>query len=121
MNAMEAAQDSHDQTVADYNLMNALRALCTDEGIFPDVCTMILEVSIHMEEGAEKYGANNWRKGIPGRCYFDSALRHYLKWFRGDNDERHDSAVAWNVMCLIWELRNHDQGQYDEEDNSNES
>ena len=64
--------------------------------------TMLLEVSKHFEEGAKKYGENNWQKGIPESSYIDSAVRHYLKWLRGDDDERHDRAFVWNIICLIW-------------------
>lgn len=64
--------------------------------------TMVLEVAKHFEEGAKKYGDNNWRKGIPVRCYIDSAIRHYLKWLRGDQDEPHDRAFCWNIMCAMW-------------------
>ncbi len=66
------------------------------------VTTMLLEVSKHFEEGAKKYGEYNWQKGIPTRCYIDSAVRHYLKWLRGDEDEPHDRAFVWNIMCCIW-------------------
>ena len=69
---------------------------------FPDLFTALLEVSKHFEEGAKKYGENNWQKGIPESSYIDSAVRHYLKWLRGDDDERHDRAFVWNIMCLIW-------------------
>lgn len=65
--------------------------------------TMLLEVGIHFEQGAKKYGEHNWQKGIPTYCYIDSAIRHYLKWRRGDQDEPHDRAVVWNLMCCIWE------------------
>lgn len=65
-------------------------------------CNMVLEVSRQFEEGAKKYGERNWEKGIPVHCYIDSAARHYLKWLRGDNDEPHDRAAAWNLMCCIW-------------------
>ena len=63
---------------------------------------MILEVSKHFEEGAEKYGENNWQKGIPVKRYIDSAVRHYLKYLRGDKDEPHDRAFCWNILCAIW-------------------
>lgn len=66
------------------------------------VTTMCLEVSKHFEEGAKKYGEHNWQKGIPVKCYIDSAVRHYLKWLRGDNDEPHDRAFVWNILCCIW-------------------
>lgn len=66
--------------------------------------TMILETSKHFEEGAKKYGPDNWKKGIPVNCYLDSAIRHYLKWRRGDKDEPHNLAFVWNIMCCIWEV-----------------
>ena len=68
---------------------------------------MFLEVAKHFEEGAKKYGENNWQKGIPTNFYIDSAVRHYLKWLRGDKDEPHDRAFVWNLMCCIWEVDYH--------------
>ena len=65
-------------------------------------CSMILEVSKHFEDGAKKYGEYNWQKGIPTHCYIDSAVRHYLKYLRGDKDEPHDRAFVWNILCCIW-------------------
>jgi hypothetical protein len=94
-------------------LYNALwlfadRAYCdqTDENrtSTQNYATMLLEVAKHFEEGAKKYGENNWQKGIPVHCYIDSAIRHYLKWRRGDKDEPHDRAFVWNIMCCIWEV-----------------
>lgn len=70
--------------------------------------TMILEASIHYEMGCAKYGEDNWKKGIPVNCYLDSAIRHYLKYRRGDTDEPHDRAFTWNIMCCIWEVDYHD-------------
>lgn len=67
-----------------------------------DIPTMLLEVSKHFEEGAKKYGEHNWQKGIPTHCYIDSAVRHYLKWLRGDTDEDHSRAFVWNIICCIW-------------------
>ena len=75
---------------------------------YPDTHTSkieaCLEVAKHFEDGAKKYGENNWQKGIPTHCYIDSAVRHYLKWLRGDKDEPHDRAFVWNLMCCIWEV-----------------
>ena len=74
------------------------------EKAYGNISTALLEVSKHFEEGAKKYGENNWQKGIPVNCYIDSAVRHYLKWLRGDQDEPHDRAFVWNLMCCIWEV-----------------
>ena len=67
-----------------------------------DDYTMLLEVAKHFEAGAAKYGEWNWQKGIPTRCYIDSAVRHYLKFLKCDKDEPHDRAFCWNILCCIW-------------------
>lgn len=76
-------------------------ALCAFDG-YDNWPEMYLEVSKHFEDGAKKYGEYNWQKGIPVRCYIDSAVRHYLKFKRGDRDEPHDRAFCWNIICAIW-------------------
>lgn len=74
--------------------------------MFESEATMFLEVAKHFEEGAKKYNENNWRLGIPAHCYIDSAVRHYLKYLRGDTDEHHDRAFCWNILCCIWTCLN---------------
>lgn len=69
-----------------------------------DFFTAILQVSIHYEQGALKYGERNWEHGIPLHSYIDSGVRHYLKWKRGDDDEPHDRAVIWNILGALWTL-----------------
>jgi len=80
---------------------------------FKDRPTAILELSIHYEEGCNKYGDRNWQigdgsgnGGIPVHCYIDSAARHYMKLIRGDTDERHDRAVLWNLFSAWWTMDN---------------
>ena len=82
-----------------YSALNEFNCRC-----YNNQYTMFLEVSKHFEDGAKKYGENNWQKGIPTHCYIDSAIRHYLKWLRGDKDEPHDRAFVWNLVCCIWEV-----------------
>lgn len=82
-------------------LLEALQ-MFVDKHKSKDISGAILEVSKHFEEGAKKYGENNWQKGIPTHCYVDSAVRHYLKYLRGDTDEPHDIAFMWNIICCIW-------------------
>lgn len=69
--------------------------------------TAIIEVSKHYEEGCNKYGERNWEKGIPLHCYIDSAVRHYLKYLRGDEDEPHDRAFLWNILGALWTQKHH--------------
>ena len=82
--------------------LNLLQDALTSSGVYHDAYTMCLEVAKHFEDGAKKYGEHNWQKGIPVHCYIDSAIRHYLKWLRGDTDEPHDRAFVWNILCCIW-------------------
>ena len=70
--------------------------------LFPSQETMLLELAKHYENGAKKYGENNWQKGIETWSYVDSAVRHYLKTLRGDNDELHPAAFIWNIAACIW-------------------
>lgn len=63
--------------------------------------TALLIISQHYEKGADKFGADNWRKGFPMSSFFDSAIRHLLQAKRGDIDEDHLAAAAWNVLCAI--------------------
>ena len=67
--------------------------------------TAILEYAKHMEAGCLKYGDRNWENGIPVDVYLDSALRHFIKHVRGDDDERHDRAVLWNLWCCLWTIK----------------
>lgn len=64
--------------------------------------TMFLELAKHYADGLKKYPANNWKKGIPIHSYIDSAVRHLLKFLRGDCDEAHDRAFVWNIVGAIW-------------------
>ena len=97
MNKLSEYQISHSVVYLQDAVMDFMNGDC-----FPDANTALLEVSKHFEEGAAKYGEDNWKKGMPESSYIDSAVRHYLKWLRGDDDERHDRAFVWNIMCLIW-------------------
>lgn len=67
-----------------------------------DYNTAYLEVSQHYAEGAKKYADRNMEKGIPWHSMVDSALRHYTKWRRGDDDEPHARAVIWNLLTLLY-------------------
>jgi len=56
--------------------------------------------------GGAKYGDNNWTKGMPLSVYYDSANRHMMQWWQGDESEDHAAAVVWNMMCAMWTENN---------------
>lgn len=66
----------------------------------------ILEVSKHFEAGAQKYAERNWEQGIPCHSFVDSGIRHLVKWADGMEDEPHDRAFVWNMLCLLWTIKN---------------
>jgi len=88
-----------------YIVLNLYRCLSKQ-----DEYTAWLELAKHFEEGAKKYDENNWKKGIPVKNYIDSAVRHFLKWRRGDSDENHSIAFMWNIVCCIWTAEDTDWG-----------
>lgn len=107
------------EMMADENLENIERYIrcgdpyflyrvITDFGCcgFGNLQTALLEVSKHYEDGCAKYGERNWEKGIPLHSYIDSAVRHYLKHCKGDDDERHDRAFLWNLLGALWTQKN---------------
>lgn len=63
--------------------------------------TALIELSKHCENGAKKYGERNVDKGIPQHSLICSALRHLAEYVRGDTDENHIRAAAWNVMWAL--------------------
>lgn len=85
-----------------FYLSHSLCCFCDKAEV--NIYTAILEVAIHYENGCKKYGERNWEKGIPLHCYIDSAVRHYIKFLRGDQDERHDRAFIWNIFGAIWTM-----------------
>lgn len=84
------------------------RAFCYFSGEILEwsVAETFMELSIHYKEGCNKYGVDNWMKGINISSYISSAVRHYLKYTDGWTDERHDRAFLWNILCAIWTLKN---------------
>jgi hypothetical protein len=60
----------------------------------------LMRASKRFEDGAIKYDAHNWRKGIPLSRYVDSLNRHLWAFMQGDTSEDHAGAIVWNAMCL---------------------
>lgn len=88
-----------------------IKALRESKNTIPQFATggyanMMIEVSHLYEDGALKYGENNWKNGMPLKCYIDSGTRHYLKTLRGDDDEPHYRGFVWNFLCALWTIDN---------------
>lgn len=69
--------------------------------------TAYLELSKHYADGAKKYSDRNMEKGLPFHCFIDSAMRHYVKFKRGDKDEPHHRAFMWNIFTLLYMMDYH--------------
>jgi len=57
-------------------------------------------------QGAETYNENNWKKGMKHSVLYDSAMRHLMEDFTGDESEDHLGAALWNIMGMIWNREN---------------
>jgi len=71
----------------------------------------IMAMARRFEDGATKYGADNWRKGIPLSRYCDAAYRHLMQCRDNDFSEDHFGAVMWNMACWLWTLNKIDAGE----------
>lgn len=89
-------------TNAIYNFIAYCKEKDFEDVTIGDVSEYMLEVAIHFEEGAKKYGEHNWEKGIPFNSYIDSAARHLMKHISGMTDERHDRAFIWNLLAYAY-------------------
>lgn len=66
----------------------------------------LAEVAKVMQFGAEKYGRDNWRKGMPWLELVGSILRHIFAWLcREDNDAEsglpHLAHAATDILFLL--------------------
>lgn len=66
-----------------------------------------------MERGAKKYNERNWEKANSEEellRFKESAYRHLIQWFCGEEDEDHAVAVFFNIMgyeSTKYKLENH--------------
>lgn len=83
-----------------------------DSGMVRDVTTdkidyslaldgpMFERLAVHLTKGAKKYEARNWMKAsgeAEAQRFRQSAVRHFIQWYRGDSDEDHAAAVFFNI------------------------
>lgn len=89
-------------TNAIYNFVAYCKDKDFEDVTISDIAEYMLEVAVHFEEGAKKYGEHNWEKGLPFESYVDSATRHLMKYISGMTDERHDRAFIWNMLAYAY-------------------
>ena len=93
----------------------AMREPSTNKGAYELISPFALErIAIWYELGARKYADRNWEKGIPFNRLIQSAIRHMIRWMKGDREEDHLAAVCWNVMAM---MHFQETGQADELNN----
>jgi hypothetical protein len=65
--------------------------------------TMLYRWAMRMEGGARAYGDRNWEKSRTKEEYDrakESAFRHFMQWFSGEDDEDHAPAVFANIQFV---------------------
>jgi hypothetical protein len=78
----------------------AVRDAMQGKGFPSMIPTCALEsLARRFEDGATKYGRDNWKKGIPLSRYCDAANRHLWAIKDGCTEEDHFGAVLWNIAC----------------------
>jgi len=58
-----------------------------------------------MERGMTKYGYRNWEKANSKEellRFKQSAFRHFIQWFQGEQDEDHAAAILFNINAFEW-------------------
>lgn len=80
----------------------AVRDMAKNKGRFDLIPPIVLlRLAKHYENGAVKYGDNNYRKGLPTKTFIDSNMRHVNNVRMHLQDEDHLAAAIWNLMSLM--------------------
>ncbi len=83
----------------------------------PDV---LIKIAEHYGIGAAKYGDRNWEGGFNYNLPYQSALRHIMLWWGGENVDvdtgsHHLVNAIWNLITLLhFELNRDQYGQFDD-------
>ena len=125
---MSAYPDADDLTYDNYieiiiNIVRYCYIVASNNQIFDafmmGFVKMLKDLAIHYEMGAEKYGVDNWKNGIPetkgerGGSFRDSGLRHLQQLLDGKTDEPHQIAAIWNFIGAMY-VRKHQDNKTDE-------
>lgn len=64
---------------------------------------MLKRWAMLLERGMAKYGYRNWEKANSEEellRFKQSAFRHFIQWFEGEEDEDHAAAVFFNIQAF---------------------
>ena len=61
----------------------------------------LFRLAKHYENGSKHHKDRNWELGAPLCTFYDSAMRHLVKWMMRWSDEDHLAAVLWNVAAIV--------------------
>ena len=76
-------------------------ARSTMDGRWDLLCEeFIRDMAVGMKEGADRYGDNNWKQGVPEGVTINHLLEHLYKWQEGDRGELHLAKIAVHAMFL---------------------
>ena len=67
--------------------------------------TLLYRWAMLMERGMTKYGSRNWEKANSKEellRFKQSAFRHFIQWFQGEQDEDHAAAILFNINAFEW-------------------
>ena len=64
----------------------------------------LASVAAACAEGAQKYSAFNWERGMPATDMLNHAIRHIYLFLAGDRSEDHLGHAGWNVIGAIHSL-----------------
>ena len=105
--------DSSLMATADLEKIELIHEITFDD--FMEEFNLMLEkLAKHYETGAQLYGVNNWKHGIPimeaekGGCFLDSMRRHLKQYINGETDEPHMISCIWNALGILWTLDKQD-------------
>lgn len=92
------------------------RDIASGKGRFDLIPTLpVRRLAVHYENGAKKYGDNNWQKGQPLNVYLDSLERHLNCLKAGEPTEDHATAISWNAFAYVWTLNEIEVGRLPKE------
>lgn len=66
----------------------------------------VLALAETSAEGDNKYGVDNWRKGVPVSNLINHAMDHLTKAIEGDSSEPHIQHAIWNLGKVLWMAKN---------------